>query len=239
LFPLSTTSPAFQAGYIDISPDPYHLPGRKCQQIVNECADGTADCSPYAECIDLQQGYMCKCKTGYTDVSSRYSLQPGRRCSQGANQCTDPSLHSCDQNADCVQLPDGYTCKCFGGYVDVSSNANLAPGRVCTLSTVCPVQATDLVFLIDGSGSIGSYIFQTEVLRFLAEFTELFDIAPDKTRVSVVQYSDQISYLTGLTRTGAAIEHVATEAFSERRGARPLSQRVARVCIVITDGRSQ
>ncbi|KIH50306.1 von Willebrand factor type A domain protein, partial [Ancylostoma duodenale] len=156
-----------------------------------------------------------------------------------ANQCTDPSLHSCDQNADCVQLPDGYTCKCFGGYVDVSSNANLAPGRVCTLSTVCPVQATDLVFLIDGSGSIGSYIFQTEVLRFLAEFTELFDIAPDKTRVSVVQYSDQISYLTGLTRTGAAIEHVATEAFSERRGARPLSQRVARVCIVITDGRSQ
>ncbi|KJH45792.1 von Willebrand factor type A domain protein [Dictyocaulus viviparus] len=99
------------------------------------------------------------------------------------------------------------------------------------------------------------------VLRFLAEFTELFDIAPDKTRVSVVQYSDQIrhefgldeysdsrslheaikniDYLTGLTRTGAAIEHVATEAFSERRGARPLSNRVARVCIVITDGRSQ
>ncbi|VDN26032.1 unnamed protein product [Cylicostephanus goldi] len=106
-----------------------------------------------------------------------------------------------------------------------------------------PVQATDLV------------------LRFLNEFTELFDIAPDKTRVSVVQYSDQIrplkelsefqclpqyfhylepfSYLTGLTRTGAAIEHVATEAFSEQRGARPISDRVARVCIVITDGRSQ
>ncbi|KAK6054421.1 EGF-like domain protein [Cooperia oncophora] len=47
------------------------------------------------------------------------------------------------------------------------------------------------------------------------------------------------TYLTGLTRTGAAIEHVATEAFSERRGARPLSQQVARVAIVITDGRSQ
>uniref|UniRef100_A0A1I7XPX6 EGF-like domain-containing protein n=1 Tax=Heterorhabditis bacteriophora TaxID=37862 RepID=A0A1I7XPX6_HETBA len=80
-----------------------------------------------------------------------------------ANQCSDSSLNSCDKNADCVQLPDGYTCKCFVGYVDVSSNANLAPGRVCTLSTACPVQATDLVFLIDGSGSIGSYIFQTEV----------------------------------------------------------------------------
>ncbi|VDL81624.1 unnamed protein product [Nippostrongylus brasiliensis] len=250
-----------KAGFIDLSPDPYHLPGRKCQQIVNECADGTADCSPFADCVDLQQGYMCKCKMGYTDVSSRYQLQPGRKCSQASNQCSDRKLNSCDENADCVQLPDGYTCKCFAGYVDVSSNANLQPGRVCTLSTVCPVQATDLVFLIDGSGSIGSYIFQTEVLRFLAEFTELFDIAPDKTRVSVVQYSDQIrhefelgdymdsaslkegikniDYLTGLTRTGAAIEHVANEAFSERRGARPLSQRVTRVGIVITDGRSQ
>nr|CDJ97533.1 EGF and von Willebrand factor and SEA domain containing protein [Haemonchus contortus] len=250
-----------KAGFIDLSPDPYHLPGRKCEKITNECADGTADCSPFADCIDLQQGYMCKCKMGYTDVSSRYQLQPGRKCSQAANQCSDRKLNSCDDNADCVQLPDGYTCKCFSGYVDVSSNANLEPGRVCTLSTVCPVQATDLVFLIDGSGSIGSYIFQTEVLRFLAEFTELFDIAPDKTRVSVVQYSDQIrhefglddykdsrslheaikniEYLTGLTRTGAAIEHIATEAFSERRGARPLSDRVARVAIVITDGRSQ
>ncbi|KAJ1374160.1 Transmembrane matrix receptor MUP-4 [Parelaphostrongylus tenuis] len=250
-----------KAGYIDISPDPYRLPGRKCKEVRNECADGSADCSPYADCVDLQHGYLCKCKPTFTDVSSRYHLPPGRKCSQGANQCSDRMLHSCDQNADCVQLPDGYTCKCFEGYVDVSSNANLAPGRVCTLNTVCPVQATDLVFLIDGSGSIGSYIFQTEVLRFLSEFSELFDIAPDNTRISVVQYSDQIrhefslgdykdrhsvqeairkiDYLTGLTRTGAAIEHVANEAFSERRGARPLSDRVARVAIVITDGRSQ
>ncbi|KAE9418454.1 hypothetical protein Angca_009775 [Angiostrongylus cantonensis] len=250
-----------KAGFIDISPDPYRFPGRKCKEVRNECADGSADCSPFADCVDLQQGYLCKCKIGYTDVSSRYQLRPGRKCSQGANQCSDRMLNSCDQNADCVQLPDGYTCKCFTGYVDVSSNANLSPGRVCTLNTVCPVQATDLVFLVDGSGSIGSYIFQTEVLRFLTEFSELFDIAPDKTRVSVVQYSDQIrhefglndysdrrsvqdaikkiDYLTGLTRTGAAIEHVVNEAFSEKRGARPLSDRIARIGIVITDGRSQ
>lgn len=46
-------------------------------------------------------------------------------------------------------------------------------------------------------------------------------------------------YLTGLTRTGAAIEHVTNEAFSERRGARPLNSGVPRITIVITDGRSQ
>lgn len=45
--------------------------------------------------------------------------------------------------------------------------------------------------------------------------------------------------MTGLTRTGAAIEHVRNEAFNERRGARPLSDKISRVTIVITDGRSQ
>ncbi|GMT19358.1 hypothetical protein PFISCL1PPCAC_10655, partial [Pristionchus fissidentatus] len=250
-----------KAGFKDVSPDPMNLPGRKCSALVNECAEDTADCSPLSKCEDLPDGYMCRCNAGTTDVSSRYGLKPGRRCSEGDKACSDKSLNSCDENADCVQLPDGYTCKCFAGYVDVSSNAMLSPGRVCTLHTSCPAQPTDLVFLVDGSGSIGSYVFQNEVLRFLSEFTELFDISPTKTRVSVVQYSDQIrhefslgdygnsrnvhdairniEYLTGLTRTGAAIEHVVNEAFSTSRGARPQSDEVSRVCIVITDGRSQ
>ncbi|CAJ0941120.1 unnamed protein product, partial [Mesorhabditis belari] len=249
------------SGYLDVSPDPVRRPGRKCQQLVNECSEGTHDCDPQAECIDTQTSYICRCPSTLTDVSSRYGKQPGRKCAKSGNYCKDRSQNSCDENADCVELPDGYTCKCFDGYVDVSSNANLPPGRVCTLHTQCPTQPTDLVFLIDGSGSIGSYIFQTDVLRFISEFAELFDIGPKQTRVAVVQYSDQIrhefglgdytnarsvheaiqgiDYLTGLTRTGAAIEHVATEAFNERRGARPLSSTVARVVIVITDGRSQ
>lgn len=145
--------------------------------------------------------------------------------------------------------------------MDVSSSANLPPGRVCTVQTTCPKQKTDLVFLIDGSGSIGSYVFKNEVLRFVREFVELFEIGPDQTRVGLIQYSDQIrhefdlgqhidkgsllraitetQYLTGLTRTGAAIQHMVSEGFSERRGARPQSPDIARVAIVLTDGRSQ
>uniref|UniRef100_A0A0M3KES8 VWFA domain-containing protein n=1 Tax=Anisakis simplex TaxID=6269 RepID=A0A0M3KES8_ANISI len=248
-------------GYLDISPDPARLPGRKCQQLINECGDRTHDCSPYATCEDTQDAFLCKCNEGYTDVSSRYGLKPGRKCAKVENRCSSKSLNSCDENADCVQLPDGYTCKCFNGYIDVSSNANLPPGRVCTLQTTCPAQPTDLVFLIDGSGSISSDVFREEVLRFVKEFIELFDIASDKTRVAVVQYSDRIrhefdlnqytsardlkdaidriQYITGLTRTGAAIHHVTTEAFSEKHGARPSSNSVSRVAIVITDGRSQ
>lgn len=36
------------------------------------------------------------------------------------------------------------------------------------------------------------------MLRFVSEFAELFDISPQQTRVSVVQYSDQIRHEFGL-----------------------------------------
>ena len=50
----------------------------------------------------------------------------------------------------------------------------------------------------------------------------------------------EIFCVAGLTRTGAALKHMAIEGFSERRGARPQSASgVTRVAIVITDGRSQ
>ncbi|PAV59374.1 hypothetical protein WR25_03507 [Diploscapter pachys] len=229
--------------------------------LINECASTDNGCSPNAKCIDLIDGYNCQCLEGYVDVSSKYGLPPGRKCTNTSNECAMQSLNSCDENADCIDEPDGYTCQCYNGFVDVSMNANLPPGRVCTVQTTCPKQKTDLVFLIDGSGSIGSYVFKNEVLRFVREFVELFEIGPDQTRVGLIQYSDQIrhefdlnqhptksqvlraitdtQYLTGLTRTGAAIQHMVSEGFSERRGARPQSPDISRVAIILTDGRSQ
>uniref|UniRef100_A0A1I7VU29 Transmembrane matrix receptor MUP-4 n=1 Tax=Loa loa TaxID=7209 RepID=A0A1I7VU29_LOALO len=215
-------------GFLDTSSDPLRLPGRKCTRLINECGTNKHDCSPYATCIDTLESYLCQCNAGYTDVSSRYDLKPGRRCAQSRNQCANRLANSCDENADCVTLPDGYTCICVTGYFDVSSNAKLPPGRV---------------------------------LRFVKDFIELFDVSPQQTHVAVIQYSDVIrheidlnqyssmeqlkqaingiEYLTGLTRTGAAIQHVTDEGFSERRGARPIGNGVPRILIVITDGRSQ
>lgn len=212
-----------------------------CTLETNECLDRNMNtCSPFAECVDATEGYACVCIEGFVDTSSQFGLLPGRKCSNGkswcyafyreslsalllaSNECLDKALNTCDENADCIDTPDSYTCQCFTGYVDVSSNANLPPGRVCTVQTSCPKQKTDLMFLIDGSGSIGSYVFKNEVLRFIKEFVELFDIGQQNTRVGLIQYSDQIrhefdlnqyddktsllkaitdtQYLTGLTR---------------------------------------
>ncbi|KAK6743395.1 hypothetical protein RB195_010571 [Necator americanus] len=248
-------------GFIDMSPDPEQKPGRRCKELVNECATTNNECSPFAKCVDLTEGYACQCLEGYVDVSSKHKFPPGRVCTQSNNECAFKHLNTCDDNADCIDSPDGYTCQCYAGFVDVSSNANLPPGRVCTVQTTCPKQKTDLVFLIDGSGSIGSYVFKNEVLRFVREFVELFEIGLDRTRVALIQYSDQIrhefdldqytdkasvlraitetQYLTGLTRTGAAIQHMVQQGFSERRGARPQSSDISRVAIILTDGRSQ
>lgn len=91
-----------------------------------------------------------------------------------SNECLDRTQNTCDENADCIDTPDLYTCQCYAGFVDVSSNANLQPGRVCTVQTTCPKQKTDLMFLIDGSGSIGSNVFKNEVIHFLKIIANFF-----------------------------------------------------------------
>jgi hypothetical protein len=48
-----------------------------------------------------------------------------------------------------------------------------------------------------------------------------------------------VEYLTGLTSTGAAIDHMVKNGFSGERGARLKDDTVSKVAIIITDGRSQ
>lgn len=95
----------------------------------------------------------------------------------------------------------------------------------------------------------------------MANLVESFDVAPDKTRVAVVRYSDRpttefnlgrhrtledvkraarnIRYLGGNTMTGDAISYTTTNIFTEQNGVRPAARGIQRVAILLTDGRSQ
>uniref|UniRef100_A0A8C6M865 Collagen alpha-1(XII) chain n=1 Tax=Nothobranchius furzeri TaxID=105023 RepID=A0A8C6M865_NOTFU len=123
---------------------------------------------------------------------------------------------------------------------------------------VCKGAKADLVFVIDGSWSIGEDSF-SKVVTFVSSMIGAFDvIGPSGMQVSFVQFSDgattefklntyqdkgitmaavhQIRYRGGNTKTGMALKHTYEKAFSPENGIR---RNVPKVVVVITDGRSQ
>lgn len=131
-----------------------------------------------------------------------------------------------------------------------------------TLSFPCPVceNATmaDIVFLVDGSSSIGHVSFE-EVRYFVCTIIKALDIGPNKVQVGFVQYSgdpyqefllkdytdkksllaavEKIPYRQGGTNTGKAIDFLLRQHFTKEAGSRA-SQQVPQVALVITDGGS-
>ncbi|XP_041101607.1 collagen alpha-1(XIV) chain-like isoform X3 [Polyodon spathula] len=123
---------------------------------------------------------------------------------------------------------------------------------------VCKAAKADLVFLVDGSWSIGDDNF-LKIINFLHSTCGALDkIGPDGTQVAIAQYSDdprtefklnsynnketlleaiqRISYKGGNTKTGKAIQHVKEHIFTVEGG---LRRGVPNVLVVLTDGRSQ
>lgn len=125
---------------------------------------------------------------------------------------------------------------------------------------MCTQEAkADIVFVVDGSASIGLKNFQ-QIREFLTSVVNNFDIAPNRVRVGMVQFSDtpktefllntyeekqeildyikRLPYKTGGTNTGRALEFLLKNHFTEQAGSRA-NQMVPQIAFVITDGNSQ
>ncbi|KAF5902846.1 collagen alpha-1(XXI) chain-like [Clarias magur] len=122
----------------------------------------------------------------------------------------------------------------------------------------CRTTSTDLVYIIDGSSSLGIADFNT-AKRWLINITSGFDVSSRHTQVAVVQYSDTprleiplgkhqdtrtllkdiaaISYLGGKTQTGRAIKFATDHVFSVLNHTTKTTRK--RIVVVLTDGRSQ
>ncbi|XP_055722779.1 vWFA and Collagen domain-containing protein [Salvelinus fontinalis] len=121
----------------------------------------------------------------------------------------------------------------------------------------CSTASNDLVYIIDGSSSVGTPDFDL-AKRWLVNITRGFDVSSRHTQVGVVQYSDTprleiplgkhlssqelvgaintIGYLGGNTQTGRAIKFATQHVFPFSNRTQPARNRIA---VVLTDGRSQ
>ena len=123
----------------------------------------------------------------------------------------------------------------------------------------CNVNALELFFVTDESGSVGHSNYQI-MKDFVYDIVDAFDIGPDDVQVGLMSYSSSyifrfyldtysskgsvltaissLPYNSGLTDTAGALNGIRSYAFTEANGARPASEGVPKVVIVITDGRS-
>ncbi|XP_055490682.1 collagen alpha-1(XIV) chain isoform X2 [Leucoraja erinacea] len=132
------------------------------------------------------------------------------------------------------------------------------PPTIPPAREVCKTAKANLVFLVDGSWSIGDENFD-KIIGFLYNtIGALYKIGPDGTQVAIIQFSDdprtefqlnsyndkeillnaveRIRYKGGNTKTGRAIKHAKDSVFTVEAG---LQRGIPNVLVVITDGRSQ
>ncbi|XP_021163927.2 matrilin-3 isoform X2 [Fundulus heteroclitus] len=124
----------------------------------------------------------------------------------------------------------------------------------------CKNRPIDLVFIIDSSRSVRPAEFK-KAKEFLQEMVDSLVIGRDATRVSLVNYAStvkiefllntyfdkssvkqalgQIEPLASGTMTGMAIKTAMEKAFAKEAGARSASMNIAKVAIIVTDGRPQ
>ncbi|XP_029447628.1 matrilin-2 [Rhinatrema bivittatum] len=192
-------------------------------------------------CVNSENSYTCQCFEGFV------LREDGKTCeSRDICKSTD---HGCEHL--CVNNENSYTCSCFEGYILAED------GKQCKKCAEGPI---DLVFVIDGSKSLGEENFEI-VKEFVGGILDSLQISPKAARVGLVQYStqvrteftlghhgsgkevmkavSQIKYMGKGSMTGLALKVMFEKSFSEAEGARPSFLRVPKVAIVFTDGRAQ
>ncbi|XP_048881931.1 matrilin-2-like isoform X5 [Brienomyrus brachyistius] len=209
--------------------------GKTCRRI-DLCVSGIHGCEH--KCVNIEDSYECRCHKGYKLNLDEKTCRKIDLCALGHHGCAH----------ECVNTDGSYECRCYTGY---TLNAD---GKTCERPECGKM---DLVFVIDGSKSLGLANFQL-VKQFVNSIVDSLNVSRGHTQVGLLQYSTKVrtefslgqfssapaikqavsrmQYMARGSMTGSALRHMFEVSFSPERGARPS---VHRVSIVFTDGRSQ
>ncbi|OCT74908.1 hypothetical protein XELAEV_18033897mg [Xenopus laevis] len=214
----------------------------KTCRVVDHCALNSHDCEHL--CVNTEGSYTCHCFEGY-------DLRDDKKTCKSRDLCKSLD-HGCEHI--CVSNDNSYLCKCLEGY------SLGEDGKSCKGEKKCGEGPVDLVFVIDGSKSLGEDNFEI-VKQFVKGILDSLEISQKAARVGLIQYSthvrteftmaqyssakdvkkavSQIKYMGRGSMTGLALKLMHEKSFSEAQGARARPMRVPRVAIVFTDGRAQ
>uniref|UniRef100_A0A8D3AVW9 Matrilin 3b n=1 Tax=Scophthalmus maximus TaxID=52904 RepID=A0A8D3AVW9_SCOMX len=144
-----------------------------------------------------------------------------------------------------------------------AKDSSVFPASIRTAAATrsnCRNRPIDLVFIIDSSRSVRPAEFE-KAKEFLRHMVETLEIGSDATRVGLVNYASTVKIefllktyfdksalkqalarvvpLASGTMTGVAIKTAMEKAFTAEAGARASSTDIAKVAIIVTDGRPQ
>lgn len=110
-------------GYNTATDKPGNIIIISCDDI-QECIEGTHNCSTHAGCNNIDGGYFCECNKGYRRGNETKFCPSDNRTENG---CTDideckeyPNI--CGPKGTCKNIDGSYWCDCMSGFTNSSNN---------------------------------------------------------------------------------------------------------------------